>query len=141
MVVSPSSVYQTIFQLRKALGDTQTPPSYIEKRCPQGLSTHSRPSAPVPPAIAPAACSSSRRPCLPGPRLPRSRWGSSLRFSRDTFALATGLVAIFVAVVLDAAAASWPAREAPADSIPWPRIFLSKTSRPARRSRCSGATA
>jgi TolB-like protein/DNA-binding winged helix-turn-helix (wHTH) protein/Tfp pilus assembly protein PilF len=99
VVVSPSSVYQTISQLRKALGDTQSPPSYIETVPRKGY----RLIAPVGPAvrdIAPASPASSHAPPAP-----------------STASRAYRLVAIIVAVVLVAAGASWLARETPADSI------------------------
>jgi TolB-like protein/DNA-binding winged helix-turn-helix (wHTH) protein/Tfp pilus assembly protein PilF len=110
VVVSPASVYQTISQLRKALGDTQSPPSYIETVSRKGY----RLVAPVSPVIAPAAAP-GLSPVPPGPA--PSAAAFTERRARPAPSRAYRLVAIVVAVVLVAAAASWLVRETPPDSI------------------------
>ncbi len=113
VVVSPSSVYQTVSQLRKALGDTQSPPSYIETVSRKGYRLIA-PVAPVLP-VAAAAAAPAPPPELPGPA--PSAAAFTERRARRAPSRAYRLAAIFVAVVLVAAAAAWLARETPPDSI------------------------
>ncbi len=83
VVVSPASVYQTISQLRKALGDTDSPPSYIETIARKGYRLVARvhplapsiPSTDVPsqdPPRADVATPAASEVNPPPPR--RSRW-------------------------------------------------------------------
>jgi transcriptional activator of cad operon len=107
VVVSPSSVYQTISQLRKALGDTESPPRYIETVSRKGYRLVA-PVAPIAPPIAPAAWPIS--PASPATSLVPPATFKPSRVSR--------LMAIFAAVALVAAGvAYWLARETPPDSI------------------------
>jgi TolB-like protein/DNA-binding winged helix-turn-helix (wHTH) protein/Flp pilus assembly protein TadD len=107
VVVSPASVYQNVSQLRKALGDTETPPSYIETVARKGY----RLVAPVTAAAveAPAA----EAPPVP---LPDTSVHATPNYRRRGW-----LAALAAGVALVAAGILWwrPAASvaAPADSI------------------------
>jgi len=81
VVVSPASVYQNVSQLRKALGDTETPPSYIETVARKGY----RLVAPVAPAEvasavpqAPAVTAIDDTPMVAPPNYRRRGWLAAL---------------------------------------------------------------
>jgi TolB-like protein/DNA-binding winged helix-turn-helix (wHTH) protein/Tfp pilus assembly protein PilF len=88
VVVSPASVYQNVSQLRKALGDTETPPSYIETVARKGyrLVAPVAPFARVEPAIAsdapgvavPSGLMSEPVPIIAPPNYRRRAWLGAL---------------------------------------------------------------
>lgn len=82
VVVSPASVYQNVSQLRKALGDTETPPSYIETVARKGYRLVA-PVAPAPPdespvAVPPPALQPEETPIIAPPNYRRRAWVAAL---------------------------------------------------------------
>jgi hypothetical protein len=122
VVVSPSSVYQTISQLRKALGDTETPPSYIETVSRKGY----RLVASVAPVPAVAREPDTTTPAAAAPARERPAHSSRAR----TYWLVTGLATLLTA----AGAIAWFARDTPPDSIV---VLPFEDLTPARRNRRS----
>lgn len=117
VIVSPSSVYQTISQLRKALGDTHTPPSYIETVSRKGY----RLVAPVAPVTLPALPAPAPGAPLPVVTLPQTEAPTPPReittATRPTAWRWATAVAIVAVVIIGASAAFWGTRKPPADSI------------------------
>jgi len=81
VVVSPASVYQNVSQLRKALGDTETPPSYIETVARKGYRLVApvgavEPAAPAgaPAVEAPPASLPEGVPIMAAPNYRRRAW-------------------------------------------------------------------
>jgi TolB-like protein/DNA-binding winged helix-turn-helix (wHTH) protein/Flp pilus assembly protein TadD len=83
VVVSPASVYQNVSQLRKALGDTESPPTYIATVARKGyrlVAPVSPVGAPLEPAPADAAATLSplETPAIAAPHGRRRAWLGAL---------------------------------------------------------------
>jgi TolB-like protein/DNA-binding winged helix-turn-helix (wHTH) protein len=98
VVVGPASVYQSVSQLRKVLGDTGTPPSYIETVARKGyrlIAPVRRPeSVSLEPLSAPEPQSRASVPVVM-PEQPRWRW-------------LLGAVATVIVAIATAAFVLWP---------------------------------